>query len=197
MSKKEVWEHFSLYGWQESAHDSMSVVSDSNAAQCSCSCRNLQTPLLQPSIAVVLTLAYQSLGVVYGDLSVSPLYVFQSTFLGDLRNSVTDEYIYGVLSLIFWTLTLIPLIKYVIIVLSADDNGEGTHPCFKAFSRSTFDQVFCMHMNHFKKFCRRWYICAIFVALPACKIELDPQPAICGHGTFNLQARRAAGDTAG
>lgn len=86
------------------------------------SCR---TPLLQPSIAVVLTLAYQSLGVVYGDLSVSPLYVFQSTFLGDLRNSVTDEYIYGVLSLIFWTLTLIPLIKYVIIVLSADDNGEG------------------------------------------------------------------------
>ncbi|KAL0681052.1 hypothetical protein Bca4012_047899 [Brassica carinata] len=73
----------------------------------------------------VLTLAYQSLGVVYGDLATSPLYVYKSTFAEDIQHSETNEEIFGVLSLIFWTLTLIPLVKYVFIVLRADDNGEG------------------------------------------------------------------------
>lgn len=73
----------------------------------------------------MLTLAYQSLGVVYGDLSISPLYVFKSTFAEDIHHSETNEEIYGVLSFIFWTLTLVPLLKYVFIVLKADDNGEG------------------------------------------------------------------------
>uniref|UniRef100_A0A0D3BNY1 Potassium transporter n=1 Tax=Brassica oleracea var. oleracea TaxID=109376 RepID=A0A0D3BNY1_BRAOL len=73
----------------------------------------------------VLLLAYQSLGVVYGDLSISPLYVFKSTFAEDIRHSETNEEIYGVLSFVFWTLTLLPLLKYVFIVLRADDNGEG------------------------------------------------------------------------
>uniref|UniRef100_A0A1J3GDS1 Potassium transporter n=1 Tax=Noccaea caerulescens TaxID=107243 RepID=A0A1J3GDS1_NOCCA len=73
----------------------------------------------------VMLLAYQSLGVVYGDLSISPLYVFKSTFAEDIRHSETNEEIYGVLSFVFWTLTLVPLLKYVFIVLRADDNGEG------------------------------------------------------------------------
>lgn len=73
----------------------------------------------------VLTLAYQSLGVVYGDLSTSPLYVFKSTFAEDIHHSETNEEIFGALSFIFWTLTLVPLLKYVFIVLKADDNGEG------------------------------------------------------------------------
>ncbi|CAN6865034.1 unnamed protein product [Brassica oleracea] len=73
----------------------------------------------------VLTLAYQSLGVVYGDLATSPLYVYKSTFAEDIQHSETNEEIFGVLSLVFWTLTLIPLLKYVFIVLRADDNGEG------------------------------------------------------------------------
>ncbi|XWS40766.1 hypothetical protein CRYUN_Cryun17cG0023700 [Craigia yunnanensis] len=73
----------------------------------------------------VLTLAYQSLGVVYGDLSTSPLYVYKSAFAEDIHHSDTNEEIYGVLSFVFWTLTLIPLVKYVFIVLRADDNGEG------------------------------------------------------------------------
>ncbi|GAA0178323.1 transporter [Lithospermum erythrorhizon] len=72
-----------------------------------------------------LLLAYQSLGVVYGDLSISPLYVFRSTFAEDIQHSETNEEIYGVLSFVFWTLTLVPLFKYVFIVLRADDNGEG------------------------------------------------------------------------
>ncbi|XP_023736303.1 potassium transporter 6 [Lactuca sativa] len=84
-----------------------------------------QNHLRKQSWRAVLTLAYQSLGVVYGDLSTSPLYVFKSTFAEDIKHSETNEEIFGALSFIFWTLTLVPLLKYVFIVLKADDNGEG------------------------------------------------------------------------
>ncbi|KAI3922350.1 hypothetical protein MKX01_006039 [Papaver californicum] len=73
----------------------------------------------------VMTLAYQSLGVVYGDLSTSPLYVYKSVFAEDIQKLTANEEIFGVLSFVFWTITLIPLIKYVFIILKADDNGEG------------------------------------------------------------------------
>lgn len=73
----------------------------------------------------LLLLAYQSLGVVYGDLATCPLYVYKSTFSGRLHNFQDEETIFGAFSLIFWTLTMVPLLKYVFIVLSADDNGEG------------------------------------------------------------------------
>ncbi|KAK9678050.1 hypothetical protein RND81_11G184800 [Saponaria officinalis] len=72
-----------------------------------------------------LLLAYQSVGVVYGDLSTSPLYVYTSTFKGKRQHLLTADAVFGAFSLIFWTLTLIPLLKYVFIVLNADDNGEG------------------------------------------------------------------------
>jgi len=86
---------------------------------------NGKRSLEKGSWKIVLTLAYQSLGVVYGDLSISPLYVYKNTFAGDIQHSDTNEEIYGVLSFVFWTLTLIPLFKYVFIVLRADDNGDG------------------------------------------------------------------------
>lgn len=79
----------------------------------------------RPSCKDVLILAYQSLGVVYGDLSASPLYVYKTTFSGKLSLHENDEEVFGVFSFIFWTLTLIPLLKYICFVLSADDNGEG------------------------------------------------------------------------
>ncbi|XP_059452453.1 potassium transporter 8-like [Corylus avellana] len=82
-------------------------------------------PVKKDSWKTVLTLAYQSLGVVYGDLSTSPLYVYKSAFAEDIHHSESNEEIYGVLSFVFWTLTLVPLLKYVFIVLRADDNGEG------------------------------------------------------------------------
>ncbi|KAK8582850.1 hypothetical protein V6N13_069618 [Hibiscus sabdariffa] len=84
-----------------------------------------QNYVKKESWRTVLTLAYQSLGVVYGDLSTSPLYVYKNTFEEDIRHSETNEEIFGVLSFVFWTLTLVPLLKYVFIVLRADDNGEG------------------------------------------------------------------------
>lgn len=90
-----------------------------------CNKRFVLFAVQKESWRTVLTLAYQSLGVVYGDLSTSPLYVYKSTFAEDIKHSETNEEIYGVLSFVFWTLTLIPLLKYVFIVLRANDNGEG------------------------------------------------------------------------
>lgn len=71
---------------------------------------------------MVLRLAFQSLGVVYGDLGTSPLYVFNSTFPDGVRDR---EELMGALSLIIYTLTLIPLLKYVFVVMRANDNGKG------------------------------------------------------------------------
>ncbi|KAK2634976.1 hypothetical protein Ddye_029768, partial [Dipteronia dyeriana] len=71
---------------------------------------------------MLVRLAFQSLGVVYGDLGTSPLYVFFNTFLKGIDN--TDDVI-DALSLIIYSLTLIPLLKYVLIVCRANDNGQG------------------------------------------------------------------------
>ncbi|KAL5581488.1 hypothetical protein UlMin_013930 [Ulmus minor] len=77
------------------------------------------------TLSANLILAYQSFGVVYGDLSTSPLYVYSSTFSGKLEKLISEEVIFGAFSLMFWTVTLITLLKYVFVLLSADDNGEG------------------------------------------------------------------------
>lgn len=71
---------------------------------------------------MILNLAFQSIGVVYGDIGTSPLYVYASTFTDGIKS---NDDILGVLSLIYYTLTFLPLIKYVFIVLRANDNGEG------------------------------------------------------------------------
>ncbi|KAE9460570.1 hypothetical protein C3L33_07586, partial [Rhododendron williamsianum] len=72
--------------------------------------------------SVILNLAFQSIGVVYGDLGTSPLYVYPATFSGGIKH---NDDILGALSLIFYTITLIPVVKYVFIVLRANDNGDG------------------------------------------------------------------------
>ncbi|OAY25397.1 probable potassium transporter 17 isoform X2 [Manihot esculenta] len=68
-----------------------------------------------------LVLAYKTLGVVFGGLVTSPLYVYPSMPL----NSPTEEDYLGVYSIMFWTLTLIGVVKYSGIALKADDHGEG------------------------------------------------------------------------
>lgn len=88
-------------------------------------CILLDQNVKRVSCSTVITLAYQSLGVVYGDLSTSPLYVYKTAFSGKLSLHENDEEIFGVLSFIFWTFTLIALFKYIFVVLSADDHGEG------------------------------------------------------------------------
>ncbi|KAK9483667.1 potassium transporter-domain-containing protein [Lipomyces starkeyi] len=70
---------------------------------------------------VLLWLAYQSTGVIYGDIGTSPLYVYSSTF----TSQPTYDDLVGALSIIIWTLTLMVTVKYMFIVLRADDDGEG------------------------------------------------------------------------
>ncbi|WVY97874.1 hypothetical protein V8G54_030025 [Vigna mungo] len=74
------------------------------------------------SMSVIMQLAFQSIGIVYGDIGTSPLYVYASSFVDGIKN---NDDILGVLSLILYTITLIPLVKYVFIVLKANDNGDG------------------------------------------------------------------------
>ncbi|KAK9992303.1 hypothetical protein SO802_027288 [Lithocarpus litseifolius] len=70
----------------------------------------------------IMKLAFQSIGVVYGDLGTSPLYVLPGIFPTGVKH---NDDILGVLSLIFYSLMLITLFKYVFIVLTANDNGDG------------------------------------------------------------------------
>lgn len=63
-----------------------------------------------------------SLGIIYGDIGTSPLYVM-SAIIG--KHMITKELIYGGVSAVFWTITLLTTIKYVLITLQADNNGEG------------------------------------------------------------------------
>jgi KUP system potassium uptake protein len=78
----------------------------------------------KPSSAAVAALTLAALGIVYGDIGTSPLYALKEIFHGD-RLAVTPENILGVLSLVFWTLTVVISLKYVLLILRADNNGEG------------------------------------------------------------------------
>ncbi|OMO88829.1 potassium transporter, partial [Corchorus capsularis] len=69
-----------------------------------------------------ILLSFQSLGVVYGRLSTAPLYVFGSIPPKDFKS---EESVYEYFSFIFWTLTIVSLVKYAFIVLRANDDGEG------------------------------------------------------------------------
>ncbi|MBC7597470.1 MAG: potassium transporter Kup [Polaromonas sp.] len=65
-----------------------------------------------------------AIGVVYGDIGTSPLYAFKEVFGGG-HVPITTENVLGVLSLFFWTLTVVVSIKYVVLIMRADNGGEG------------------------------------------------------------------------
>jgi len=74
----------------------------------------------------IAALTLGALGVVFGDIGTSPLYAFQSVFFVD--GGVvhpTPVHVYGAVSLVFWTITLIVSVKYVTFVMRADNDGEG------------------------------------------------------------------------
>ncbi|MCY7315822.1 MAG: KUP/HAK/KT family potassium transporter, partial [Rubrivivax sp.] len=75
-----------------------------------------------PGALAALTLA--AVGVVYGDIGTSPLYALKEVFAHD-RVPLTPGNILGILSLVFWTLTVVVSLKYVSLILRADNNGEG------------------------------------------------------------------------
>jgi KUP system potassium uptake protein len=76
------------------------------------------------SLPALATLTLAALGVVYGDIGTSPLYALKEVFHAG-HVPASQENILGVLSLIFWTMTIIVSLKYVLLILRADNNGEG------------------------------------------------------------------------
>ncbi len=71
------------------------------------------------------SLSLAALGVVFGDISTSPLYAIRECFHGDYGIPVNDANVLGVLSLMFWALLLIVTFKYLTFILRADNQGEG------------------------------------------------------------------------
>jgi KUP system potassium uptake protein len=72
-----------------------------------------------------IPLALGAIGVVFGDIGTSPLYALKESFVGHHPLAVDPAHLFGVLSLVFWTMMLIVTIKYVFIILRADNDGEG------------------------------------------------------------------------
>jgi len=81
---------------------------------------------------MILWLAYQSIGVIYGDIGTSPLYVYSSTF----TKVPAYQDLVEVLSVIIWSLTMMVTVKYVLVILRADNEGEGgTFSTYSLLSR--------------------------------------------------------------
>ncbi len=77
-----------------------------------------------PGRSIGLT-TFTALGVVYGDIGTSPLYALRECFRGELSVPLTEENIFGVLSLILWALLVVISLKYLTLVMRADNGGEG------------------------------------------------------------------------
>lgn len=84
---------------------------------------NSENHSLQKTRLLALTLG--ALGVVYGDIGTSPLYAIKECFHGLHAIALTEGNILGVLSLVFWSLTMVVSFKYVAFILRADNRGEG------------------------------------------------------------------------
>src|SRR6202048_3678393 len=86
---------------------------------------NTATAIARPMMAgSVASLGLSALGIVFGDIGTSPLYTLK-TVLGMTKGSLTPDVVLGVLSLIVWTLIIITSVKYVVVAMSIDNDGEG------------------------------------------------------------------------
>ena len=73
----------------------------------------------------ILKLAVGALGVVFGDIGTSPLYALRDTFAGHHPLPLDELHVYGIISLMFWSMMIIVTLKYVFIIMRADNKGEG------------------------------------------------------------------------
>jgi len=73
----------------------------------------------------LIKLALGAVGIVFGDIGTSPLYAFRETFAGHHQLTLDPAHIMGVLSLMFWSMMIVVTVKYVIIIMRADNKGEG------------------------------------------------------------------------
>ncbi len=73
----------------------------------------------------LLPLVVGAVGVVYGDIGTSPLYTIREVFSGRYGIVLSPDNVMGVLSLVFWALTIVVLLKYMVLIMRADNRGEG------------------------------------------------------------------------
>src|SRR3712207_94504 len=73
----------------------------------------------------IVKLAIGAIGIVFGDIGTSPIYAFRETFAGAHPLALDRLHIFGVLSLIFWSMMIVVTFKYVTILMRADNKGEG------------------------------------------------------------------------
>ncbi|WP_243834056.1 MULTISPECIES: potassium transporter Kup [unclassified Curtobacterium] len=87
----------------------------------------------------VAVLALAALGVVFGDIGTSPLYALRTVFtIDDGLVKANQEDVYGVISMMFWSITIIVSIKYVLILMRADNDGEGGVMALAALARRLY-----------------------------------------------------------
>ena len=88
----------------------------------------------------VLPVALAAMGVVFGDIGTSPLYTMKEVFNGPHAVPVTPDNVIGILSLVFWALTIVVSLKYVVFIMRADNNGEGGILALMALVLRTLDK---------------------------------------------------------
>ncbi len=70
-------------------------------------------------------LALGAIGIVFGDIGTSPIYALRETFAGHHKLALDPEHIFGVISLMFWSMMIVVSLKYVAVIMRADNKGEG------------------------------------------------------------------------
>ena len=93
-----------------------------------------------------------ALGVVFGDIGTSPLYAVKVCFTGQYAIPPSSANVLGLVSLIFWSLTLVVSFKYALFILRADDNGQG----------GIFAMLASLHKNMGPKLGRKLVLAALF-----------------------------------
>src|SRR5688572_308080 len=86
------------------------------------------------------TLALLALGVVFGDIGTSPLYAVKETFSPDHGIDLNRENILAGLSLMFWSLMVVVSLKYVVLIMRADNRGEGGIMALIALATKSIDR---------------------------------------------------------
>ena len=90
----------------------------------------------------MMPLVVGAVGVVYGDIGTSPLYTLRTAFTGSYGLSLTPGNVLGVLSVIVWALVIIVTLKYITLIMRADNRGEGGILALTALvSRGTEDRA--------------------------------------------------------
>jgi KUP system potassium uptake protein len=87
--------------------------------------RGVERPIGQRNRGALARLSIGAMGVVFGDIGTSPLYALRDTFAGRHRLPLDSLHIHGIVSLMFWSMLIMVTFKYVIVLMRADNRGEG------------------------------------------------------------------------